>query len=109
MSLNPPATLKPGIGGARKTMHLRVLDLLAPIAAASGPRSPRRSRSGLRSLLERIEGDEHRAEVRAVGLLREREARHGERVGHALVGSGNLVDLASARRCVRCSDAESGS
>ena len=49
-----------------------------------------------RPLVERIEHDEHRAEVRAVGLLHEGIAGHGDRVGHAGRVAGDLVDLRPA-------------
>ena len=50
-------------------------------------------RSGLLPLLERVEDDEHRGEVGAVGRLHERQAGDGHRMSHARVCASDLLDL----------------
>ena len=48
---------------------------------------------GAAPLVERLQDDEHRREVGAVGLQHERHARDRDRVGHALRPSGDRLDL----------------
>ena len=63
---------------------------------------------GRSPLVERIENDEHRAQVRAVGPQHEGQAGDADGVGHALCFADDPVGRAIAAS-VRSSEAESGS
>ena len=53
--------------------------------------------SGFLPLVEGVQHDEHRGEIRAVGLQQKRTAREGHRVGDAGRPAGDLLDLGDDR------------
>ena len=92
MSLKPPATLRPGIGDAPNTVTSASLTCSAHVLPQPG-HDGRVAQLGTLPLVERLEDDEHRAEVGAVGLQQERHAGDGDGVRHARRLAGDLLDL----------------
>ena len=95
----------------RRAEHrdLRVLDLPVANSRRSRAMIAVSRRSGLCRFVERLEDDEHRAEVGAVGRQHERHARDGDGVRHARRRRGRSCSTWATASWVRCSDAESGS
>ena len=86
---NPPDVPNPRTGGAGRTMNLASL-----IPSCSFCRSSSAIASAFRSrCLERLENDEHRAQVRAVGPQHERYAGNPHHVGDPLDAADDLVRL----------------
>ena len=59
--------------------------------------------------VEIVEHDVHRAEVGGVGVEQDRLAGDGDGVLDARRLPGDLLRCAASLRCVRCTEAESGS
>ena len=77
--------------------HARLGDL-ALQACAETPEDGLAAQRGALPFVERLEGDEHGAEVRAVGVQDERLPRDGHRVGDAGRLEGDLLDLRRSPR-----------
>ena len=85
MSLKPPAVPRPGIGDVPNTVTWASLTFGESAHALRQRRHDGRvAQLGILPLVERVQDDEHRREVGAVGLEQERHARHADRVRHAL-------------------------
>ena len=123
MTLKPPALPRPSTGGAPKTATWRFLHFA--VAGGSQLRGDGVGRHlAAVAMVELLEDDVHRAEVRADGVLHDRLAGDRDRVGDARDAAARSARLIVARAsspspratstwamtaCVRSSDAESGS
>ena len=89
-------------------MHVGLWISLA-VAGAQRRRDRVGAQLGSSPLVERIENDEHRAEVRAVGPEHERHAGDADGVGDALRVLRTISSALAITSSVRSSEAESGS
>ena len=72
ISLKPPALPRPSTGGGAEDGDRRLLDFAGSTRPAASRRSRRRSGPAPCRCVELVEDDEHRAEVRADGVLHDR-------------------------------------